>query len=162
MKKAFYLNLLAVLLIFSGCSKDDDENEDLNGGEVGTFEASVSGDLTEEVSGIAYFEEEDGEMIVTLFTFDNNWSFITFQFDIPLSTGTYSPTEDIMGAIGSEKTIATASNGDYFFIGESGEVNITESTSEVIRGDFDVNYTYEFQSEVKNINITGSFAADPE
>lgn len=166
MKRFSVLLMIFGALFFSACS-DDDDNDDGNGNgngngmSVGTFEATVSGDITEDISGIAYYETVDGEVAITLFVSFNNWPFITFLFNPPVEEGIYTAIGTATGQEDNE-TNASASNGNFLFFGNGGSVTITNVETEQIDGDFTVNFQYTDGTDEKNIVIDGRFSAEKD
>ncbi|MCH8545544.1 MAG: hypothetical protein LAT54_02320 [Cryomorphaceae bacterium] len=166
MKRFSALLMMFGALTFTACSDDDDGengngNGNGNGMSVGTFEASVSGDITEDINGIAYYETVSGDVAITLFVSFNNWPFITFLFNPPVEEGIYT-------AIGTatdqedDETNASASNGNFLFFGNGGSVTITNVQSEQIDGEFTVNFQYSDGTEEVNIVIDGQFSAEKD
>lgn len=161
MKKAALFSMFISALCFTSCSDDDDGNGNGNGAEVGTFEATVTGDIEEEISGIAYYEIVDGEIAITMTVSFSEWPFITFLFNPPVEEGTYTAIGTAMDQEDDE-TNASASNGDYLFLGDGGSVTITNVGDDYINGDFTVNFEYTDTQETVNIVISGSFSAEED
>ncbi len=155
-----------MVFLTPSCSDDDDNgngdnNGSSNGANIGTFQATVSGDLEEEIEGIAYYETVDGDLAITLFVSFNEWPFITFLFNPPVTERTYTVIGTGMGQDDNE-TNASASNGNFFFFGDGGSVTITSVNNDVINGTFDVDFEYSDPQETVNININGSFSAEED
>ena len=164
MKRFSAFLMIFSALTFSACSDDDDgDNGNGNGGDlsVGTFEATVSGDINEDINGIAYYETVDGEVAITLFVSFTEWPFITFLFNPPVEEGIYTAIRTATGQEDDE-TNASASNGNFLFFGNGGSVTITNVASEQIDGEFTVNFEYSDGTEEVNIVIDGSFSAEKD
>ena len=163
-----------MFLIISSCKKDEepepqqttneteDDNENDNNQSSGTFNAVVSGDLSEELSGMAWFEKEFGEITLTMWADQDTWQFTTFNFKDPVSEMTYTVNKDAALGFENDETNASAGNGDYIFFGQEGSATLTGVSDEQIVGEFNVDYQYENESDTIRINITGSFSADPD
>jgi hypothetical protein len=169
--KKFFAICLSIFLIVS-CKKD--ENEPTTGGSggtnnnenemaLGTFTAEVTGDFEHSLSGMAWFEMDGGDQVISFWVTESDWVSFAFQFNPSIEVMKYTAREvDPSQNREDNEVDATTSNGDYFFFGTDGEMDITKATENQINGDFDVNYEYSDNDNTYNINIKGSFSAEKD
>lgn len=179
MKKLLTLFLIASIAISVGCSKDEEEtrrssgtssntendnDNDGNGGEnTPYFSAEITGDLTADYSGMAYYEEDDGNINIVMANFGGDWVSTTIVVAAPPQEKIYTTALDlVMGQLEEDEFHSATSNGDYYFFVTNGEVEITKVEDEFIHGEFNINYEYSDSEETKNVNIKGSFIADED
>lgn len=162
---------LSILLIV-GCKKEENEpttnntggnTNNENGVELGTFTAEVTGDFEHSLSGMAWFEMDGGDQLISFWVTESDWVSFAFQFNPSIEVKTYTAREvDPMTNREDDEVDATTSNGDYFFFATDGEVDITEVKTNQIDGEFDINYEYSDDDNTYNINIKGSFSAEED
>ena len=175
--KSFFLLAFSALLIL-GCKKEENEPEtntsggnstnteeegNGNGMEVGTFTAKVSGDFEHDLTGIAWFENDGGDQLISFWVDQSEWTSFAFQFNPTIEEGEYiarevDPTTDRE----DDEVDASTSNGDYLFFATDGDLEITNVSSSQIDGEFNINYEYSDNDDEFIINITGSFSAEED
>jgi hypothetical protein len=167
-----HLQLLTLfsLLLFFGCSSSNDEDpaDEL----LGSFKATISGDLSMALEGEAYFlhailtsktDDENGSTIgITLTDENDEENMIIVTVVEPgnlngIGVGTYSVTfdeedEDTYASVAmyTEGSLTT-------FLAISGEVKLTKVEDDQVEGTITATLT-NFKEET--INITGNYKAD--
>jgi hypothetical protein len=181
-----YAGIAAILILFSACSRDDDEVivHDL---EPGTFEATITGDVESVFEGVAiyteYFNQETEEYFFTIglgSTTDGEAASLWF-----VRSGEY-PGEGTFNIQSLES--ADLENAQWFFetqnfvnlsvrqpdqeielyLSDSGSITFEQNTTNTIAGEFELTATGSLMNptdetdevpEVWEIVITGTFNA---
>lgn len=177
--KSLFLLAFSALLIMS-CSKEENEpntsnssgntsnTEDSgegeeNGSEAGTFTAQVSGDFEHELTGIAWFEDDGDDQLISFWVDQSEWLSFAFQFNPPIEEKEYTAREvDPTVDRAEDEVDATTSNGNYMFFATDGELEITNVSNTQVDGEFNINYEYSDNDDDFTINITGSFSAEED
>lgn len=166
MLKNFAIILSFTILLMS-CGSDDDTDVD-TGGNSGdntpaNFDVEITGDFTASYSGSAYYETSSGTITVAMVRFGADWVSTSLTFKAPVAAKTYSDvTGAVTGTLGDNQVAVASSNGDYMFLGESGQAVITSVTANRIQGNFDVNLAFNDADNDFNINVKGTFVAEPD
>lgn len=169
-KKSFLIIALSTFLTI-GCNKDDKEpetntpggNGSNTGNEIGTFSAQVTGDFEHELTGMAWFEDDGDDQLISFWVNQSEWLSFAFQFNPPIEEGVFTvrafdPATDRE----DDEVDATTSNGDYMFFATGGSLEITNVSSAQIDGEFNVYYEFSGNDDVFTINVTGSFSAEED
>lgn len=143
-----------------GNGNDDGDNDVI---ELGTFTAFVSGDFEHDLTGIAWFEDDGDDQLISFWVDQSEWLSFAFQFNPTIEEGDYIAREvDPSTNREDDEVDASTSNGDYLFFATDGVLEITNVSSNQIDGEFSINYEYSDNNEDYNINIMGSFSAEED
>lgn len=151
---------LALCLALVACGDDDGDGQ-----ELGSFDVVASGDYDDSFSGEALFDE-DVEGVFGIGLFDGGTTAATnvvgFSLDdVRPGTGSY-PVDNVNADTFGMFALLDIGGEDLFCTGESGTLNITESSSSQVAGSFDVDASCT-QTGVEiplDVNISGDFDAE--
>lgn len=141
---------LVLALVLSACGSDDPTGP--GEGASGTFQATLSGDVTASLTGGAMFTTVPGEAFVLNFSTGDASGSMGIELEElgRPGTGTIQLGSSTSGAYGYGVV------GNTLFFSESGSVTITSSSSTALVG------TFQFEAQTPTadeITVTGTFSA---
>lgn len=181
-----YVGVIALLVAFVACDRDDDDIDDIPGDEIGRFEATITGDVTAEFEGVAVFAQyqhiETDELFFTVGFGANNGQTINIWFvrggEFP-GNDTYAvhsfdveEMEDDLWFFDVDDFVSfiliqhqqNAGELEVYF-SESGTITLQLTEQNILTGDFSIDATgyrmdmTEPSEEELNISISASFNA---
>ena len=183
-----YVGVLAILVAFVACDRDDDDIDDIPGDEIGRFEGTITGDVTAEFEGFAVFaqyqhiDEADELFFTVAFSAEIGNQTLTIWFvrggDFP-GNDTYAvrsfdveEMEDNLWFFDIEEFIGfsliqhqqNAGEIDVYF-SESGTITMELTGQNILTGEFSIDATgyrmnmTEQSEEELQISISASFNA---
>lgn len=167
--------LLAGLFVFQACSDSSTDS----GSDMGSFNFTIEGDNSGSASGNAVFggaedPETDEQGFVVVMTEGDPEEEVNFDEEGRImwlvTAGSSRPGEGTYNILDPDEDESELQDGfygviffdSYFYVTESGQVEITNSSGDNVSGTFSVEATgFSFQNpqEEYNVTITGNFDA---
>ncbi|NNF03664.1 MAG: hypothetical protein HKN17_04275 [Rhodothermales bacterium] len=162
---------LAFILVtsFSACDSGngDDGDDGGNGGNLFQANITISGDVQDSFSGFAAFAEDgDGDGGFIIFIYQGEFSVVPSGRIVAVGHDTASPgqgtftinEEDYYGAYASDLSSVTTGT---FISGDSGQLNITSSSSDRLSGSFSFTGEVVQNAAVQGTaTVSGTFTAE--
>ena len=164
--------IILPLLLFLLASACDSSSPIENSVEEGRFSVTIQGDVSQSFEGSAYFAEEENQFTLVLSETDpantlGTYAVFSREGGIP-SKGAYrvgdlldgcDSSEDQFGAVAA---LGLSSTTHLVYILTVGDLDITTSTSSLLKGSFEATRAYLFregQREEASVTIKGDFSA---
>jgi hypothetical protein len=182
-----YVGVIALLVAFVACDRDDDDINDIPNDEIGRFEATMTGDVTAEFEGVAVFAQyqhietdelfftvgfgaDNGSQIINIWfvrggEFPGNDTYAVHSFEIEEMEDDlwFFDVDDFVSFSLVQEQTNTGELEVYF--SESGTITFELTEQNILTGDFSIDATgyrmnmTELSEEELNISISASFNA---